>query len=347
MEDKIPPTPEALEEDLSLSAQILEDIELSNISLAKIALKTSRLARLLNHTDAQKVFLHEASGYPTIPDGVPPETWRLAEMAGRTYQDKDPNSNGTRTVAYLESIEQLEEQITAAKIGLEAAKDRDVSVSSANPNQWIMAPGGNVLERQGLHQRILTATQRLSSRRALVYEYAMRRFYELKFSGVAQDVFSRVREEVGYRIGKYVPTAVQKFTAVHDNLRSENPDDWSNAVHSCRRILQDLADAIFPPQTEDRVVSGSGKEKRIKLGQDHYINRLICFVQDHSQSSRFTDLVGSHIGLLGDRLDAVFSAAQKGSHRNVRQEEANRYVIYTYMVVGDILGLLSKEPTGV
>jgi hypothetical protein len=347
MEDKVPPTPEALEEALSLSAQILKEIELSDISLAKIALKASRLARILNHTDAQQVFLHEASGYLSTLDGVPPETWRLAEMAGRTYQDKDPNSKDIRTVAYLESIEQLEEQITAAKIGLEAAKDRDVSVSSANPNQWVMPPAGNVLERQGLHQCILTATQRLSSRRVLIYDYAMRRFYELKFSGVAQDVFSRTREEVDYRIGKYVPTAVQKFTAVHDNLKSENPEDWSNAVHSCRRILQDLSDVIFPPQTEDRIVSGSGKEKRIKLGQDQYINRLVCFVQDHSQSSRFNDLVGSHLGFLGDRLDAVFSVAQKGSHGNVNQEEAHRYVIYTYMVVGDILGLLSDKPTGV
>lgn len=267
-------------------------------------------------------------------------------MAGRTYQDKDPNSLEPRTVAYLESIEQLEEQIAAAKIGLEAAKDRDISVSSANPHQWVTPPAGNVLERQGLHQRILTATQRLSSRRAFVYDYAMRRFYELKFSGVAQDVFSRVREEVGYRIGKYVPTAVQKFTAVHDNLRSENPEDWSNAVHSCRRILQDLADAIFPPQTEDRIIDAGGKQKHIKLGQDQYINRLVCFVEDHSQSSRFIDLVGSHIRFLGDRLDAVFSAAQKGSHGSVKREEANRYVIYTYMVVGDILGLLSNEAVG-
>jgi hypothetical protein len=347
LEKEIPPTPKVLDEALSLAGEILKDIELSSLSLAKIALKTSRLARLLNHEDAQQVFSYEASGYPTHPDGVQPAVWKLLKLAGRTYQEKDPNSKDLKSLAYLESIEQLEEQITAAKIGLEAAKDHDVSISSANPNQWVAAPMGNFMERQGLHNRIFTASQRISSRRALLYQYASRRYYELKFSGVAQDVFSKVREKVDHEIGKYVPSSMQKFTAVHDNLSSENPEDWSNAVHSCRRILQDLADAVFPAQSEDREVNEGGKVKRIRLGPDNYINRLVCFAQDKGTSSRFTDLVGSHMRFLGDRLDAVFLATQKGSHSTVNRDEANRYVIYTYMVVGDILALLSDESKGV
>jgi hypothetical protein len=43
---------------------------------------------------------------------------------------------------------------------------------------------------------------------------------------------------------------------------------------------------------------------------------------------------------LGDRLDAVFKAAQKGSHADiVTREEADRYVVYTYMIVGDLMSL--------
>jgi len=61
-------------------------------------LKTRRLARLLNHFDTQKVFRCEASGYPTTPDGIPPESWRLAELADRTYQTKEAKSGETRVV---------------------------------------------------------------------------------------------------------------------------------------------------------------------------------------------------------------------------------------------------------
>lgn len=337
MEELIPPTPEALEEALALSAEILADIELSRVPLTTAALKAGRLAQLLNHYDAQQVFQFESSGYPTTPDGVHPDVWKYVQLAGRTYQQRDPNAKDTRTLAFLESIDQLEHQIEAAKLGLQAARDRDVSVSSANPNQYLIAPMGNFLERQGLHGQITTAAQRLASRRVLIYDYASRRHYELKFSGIAQNVFSVHRESVDKTIGELIPSAVQKFASVHDNLRSDNPEDWSNAVHSCRRILQDLADAVFPPEAADRVMSSG---KTIKLGQDNYINRLVCFAEDKAGSARFSDLVGSHLAFLGDRVDAIFRATQKGSHAVVTREEANRYVIYTYLLVGDILGLL-------
>ena len=69
----------------------------------------------------------------------------------------------------------------------------------------------------------------------------------------------------------------------------------------------------------------------------------MCFVEDKSDSDRFADLVGSHLSFLGDRLDAVFEATQKGSHASVTREELNRYVVYAYMLIGDILSLCQPK----
>lgn len=284
MPDTIPPTPEALEEALTLSEEILKDIELSRVPLVTIGLKASRLARLLNQFDAHQIFQYEASGYPTTPGGVTPEIWRLLELAGRTYQKRTLVEKETKTVAFLESIEQLEHQIAAGKIGLQAAQDRNISISSANPHQYVTAPAGNSTERTLLQGQMATAVQHLASRRAFIYLFASQRYHELKFSGVAQNVFSALREAVDRDIGELVPDAVQKFASVHDNLRSQNSEDWSNSVHSCRRILQDLADAVFPPQEEGRMTADG---KSIKLGRENYINRLVCFCEDNSNSERF------------------------------------------------------------
>ena len=39
-------------------------------------------------------------------------------------------------------------------------------------------------------------------------------------------------------------------------------------------------------------------------------------------------------------MDSLFNAVQKGSHKVIStQDEADRYVIYTYLIVGDILRL--------
>jgi hypothetical protein len=49
---------------------------------------------------------------------------------------------------------------------------------------------------------------------------------------------------------------------------------------------------------------------------------------------------------LGERLDSIFQAAQKGSHAKILvREEADRYVAYTYLVVGDILLLWNEKKT--
>jgi hypothetical protein len=62
MADEVPPSPEVLERAVELSVDILKDIELSRIPLRASAPKASRLARLLNHLDAYKVFSYEAGG---------------------------------------------------------------------------------------------------------------------------------------------------------------------------------------------------------------------------------------------------------------------------------------------
>ena len=67
---------------------------------------------------------------------------------------------------------------------------------------------------------------------------------------------------------------------------------------------------------------------------------MIAYIEEHSDSSRFEEIVGSNLKYIGERLDSLFNAVQKGSHKVIStQDEADRYVIYTYLIVGDILRL--------
>ena len=69
----------------------------------------------------------------------------------------------------------------------------------------------------------------------------------------------------------------------------------------------------------------------------------MAFVEDSAESERFQEIVGSHLRYMGERLDALFGAAQKGSHTTVTKEEADRCVIYTYILVSDILSLHPQQ----
>lgn len=294
-----------LSEALALSEEILRNIELNELPLENICLKTSRLARLLNDQVRRQFYAQNAS-----------------------------------------SIGQREVELETSRTQLSVARDPDVSVQSANPQQWVMNPMGNTLERNLLSNTIRKNSQLLKAAKSQIYRYVLDIHYELRFGSVQEEIFQKTRHFVDLKLSEMVPEAVSKFISAFDNLKSENPEDWSNAVGSCRRILKAVADKLYPPNPGGQEeIEKNGK--RIKVGPDHYLNRLILYVQDKSKSRTFKSIVGSHLEYFVERLEAVLSAGHKGAHEDIQTaEEAERYIIYTYLLIGDLLRLEQGEEKG-
>jgi hypothetical protein len=183
------------------------------------------------------------------------------------------------------------------------------------------------------------AEKTLQEKKAKICRYVLDKYYELKFGLIPEEIFERTRDRVDKKLREMVPAAVEKFVSAYENLKSTNPEDWSNAVHSCRRILKTVADALYPPNPgEETEVKRNGKS--IKIGPDNYINRLMIYIEDHSTSEKSRDIIGSSLKYIGDRLDAIYNATTKGTHADItRRDEAERYIIYTYLLLGDILSL--------
>ena len=106
------------------------------------------------------------------------------------------------------STEELENTVAKGRAVLQSA----LELPSPYEGKWAL-------------QEMEWATRELASRRTLLYDYAIRKHYEIRFSSLAEDVFGRIRSPIDPSIGGAVPHAVRKLTAVHDNLVSENPED--------------------------------------------------------------------------------------------------------------------------
>ncbi len=179
----------------------------------------------------------------------------------------------------------------------------------------------------------------LNKIKLVVYSHTSKIYYQLKYSSVPRDIFEKIRIETDKTLAELVPEAVKKFVSIYSNIRSSNPEDLSNAVHSCRRILKAVADKLYPPNPNDmKEISINGKS--IKVGPGNYINRLMVFIDNNSDSIRYKEIIGSHLRYLGDRIDSIYSASTKGSHIEINSlEEAERYIIFTYLLIGDVLRL--------
>ena len=322
-------------EALSLSREVLKNFELSEISLANIALKTARLARLLDDFDYEKAFQLEVSGYKSYPDGIPLDIFKIARLANRISKNNEGQEQ-----AYRRSIDQMIFEKKAHLEALKVSADPDISLSSANQYQDLYPPIGNKMERKNILDILQILEEQLSERKAFLYGYIMKKNIELEFAGNLYDVLYSTLEFTKDRIVKIIPDGVKKLTSIIENLKSSNEEDWSNAVHSCRKLLESVADKISP---FSKVVKKKG-EKNIKLGKNNYINRLIDFVEKQSSSNTYSNIVGSHLKFLGDRLDAVSNATQKGSHNVIKERsEAERYFVYTSLILSDILSFLESK----
>jgi len=239
------------------------------------------------------------------------------------------SNSSASTEAYLE----------AAKLQLSAAVDKPVSISSSNPYQHVSVPVGNVNERMGLRKGIEKAQGSLQETNSKVYKYVLDIYFQKKYSDISQSIFEKTRTFVDNRLMELIPESIKKFISIYNNLLSENAEDWSNAVHSCRKLLKDVSDKLYPPNPNGQnFIEKNGK--KIKVGSENYINRLICYIDDQDGSTTFKKIIGTSLNFIGERIDAISDAVQKGSHIEIKdQYEAERYVIYTYLLLGDILSL--------
>ena len=327
-------------ETLILAEEIIKNIELQEVSLSNIVLRCARLARITGNQNAINLFKYELTGYPKDDQGyILADAFQLARYANRSFRQKD-KADIMRECMFPETIAELENELIAAKEQMKVAFDRDVSVSSANPMQHVFSPIGNSFERTGLRQIITEKSKKLDQLKAAYYNYALGVYYEIKFKNITEDIFQKRKIIVDKTLSKYLPETFKKFVSVYDNLKSENTEDWANAVHSCRRVIKDLSDFLYSA-TDKEIEVGNGK--KIRLSDENYIIRLKQFIKEKSSSESFLKVVGSHLDYIGDRIDSIYKSSTKGSHAKVEQKEAESYVMYIYMLIGDVMDLYNPE----
>lgn len=256
--------------------------------------------------------------------------WAAAQISNRVALRDDGAPGATTT-----SLGELQANIDGAAMQLAAAADAPLSISSANPNQWVTAPRGNTVERATLrnfmgHQKAL-----LDKVVGAMHQYVSRKYQELRFGSAVETAFETVRQEVDARIGRLIPDGLPKLSAAFENAASENPEQWANAAAGCRRLLKAAADALQPP--------GPPVNEHL-MDEDHYINRLVGWISEKVQSETFSTMVEADLQDLERRLRAAANAGHKGAHADVTRYDASRFVTGTYLVLADILRLQPPVP---
>lgn len=317
---------------LELAEDLLMDFELSRLTATDLVKKTSRLARLLDDRDAVRWLGLELSGYNDPVTGkMLGGSESYATRSGRSFYD---DGDGV-TKIWTSPLGSLQANVDGARTQISAAADAPVSITSANPNQFVSPPSGNARERGTLLQIITRDQGLIECVLAAVHSYVSEKEVELRFGAAVESAFGQVRNRVDAKIAELVPDAAVKLAAAFENAASDNPENWAHAAATCRRLLKALADALRPPGPP---VGGRA------MGKEQYINRLVDWIVNQSTAGGTSkDVVTRDLEYLGNRLDALADAGHKGAHAEVSRYEASRFIAGTYLLIGDILQVRPED----
>ncbi len=175
--------------------------------------------------------------------------------------------------------------------------------------------------------------------RRVANEKASQLYKRVAFSNTPQTSLDILRAEVDSKLLDVAPMAAEKLMTAFKAVTSDNPEEWSHALTSCRRFLEELADAIYPPRVE--AVKGRA------LGKGQYINRLWAFMDSAIESESNRDIAKAHVDYLGSYLESTHKLGHKGVHASLTRVEAIKSVLHTYLVVADILDYLERDTSQV
>lgn len=167
------------------------------------------------------------------------------------------------------------------------------------------------------------------------FKYATDLYNKYKFSDTPQTVIDVLKGEVDDKLLDLDPTLAEKLMLMFKSVSSNNQEELSQSLTTCRRFIESLADVLYP--ATDEKINGRS------LGQQNYINRIWAFMDKSIASTSNKEMAKAHVDYLGVWLQRTHKISNKGVHTDVSKLEATKAVLHIYLILADILNYLDLD----
>lgn len=320
------------EKGILLLEEILENLENSKFTLFNSIQKLNRTAKLLNE---KKLIL-----WTEVQLGNNILSAQLNDFI-KAYLDNERDKTKKTKEKLDNKVEEIE------KLGLILGKDisneeltaksdetggQFISIGFVEDkyNDFVKTKKGN----DGTYYKS-ALSRNLNTIKAITYKKAS--FYHKKYAyeSLPESNFEILKNNVEDVLFEIDPELAEKLLLAFKSISSENPEEWSQGLTSCRRFFEKLADNLFPASND--------KLNGRSLAQENYINRIWAFMDKNIESKSNKDLAKKHVDLLGLYLQSIYKLSNKGVHTKITRLEAIKTVMHIYMVCADLLKYLNKE----
>lgn len=187
------------------------------------------------------------------------------------------------------------------------------------------------------HSKVSTSNiaKIISGVKSQIYEFLDNVILELEYGKIPENIFETIRQEVDEKFTKLCPKAIEKLPVIYEQLSMDKQVIFSQIASTCRQIIKDVADALYPPNKKPLIK----ENKEIKIDESKTINRILAKIDNDSEQSVFKSM----FEYVDNFLHVLQDYASKGDHAEFTKSDASRCIVYTYILLGDILALYTKN----
>lgn len=320
-------------EALKIVEEGLKELESTKGSVTVGVQKLSRAAKLLDN--------EELWTWSQVQLGNTKYTNALDKLCKKVTSEYE-KENKTQNISdkkYKEDIENINKlkiplfdinEILRFKNNSEAAGFSSVDFIENKLNVLIREKKGN----DGYHYKNPLQSH-LAYIKKYTFEYLTLLHDKLKFSGTITSSFDLLKDAVDDRLLDLDSEIAKQLMLAFKSVSSDSKEEWSHALTTCRRLLESLADKLYP--ANDLII---GKRT---FKQNQFVNRLWQFMNDSIESESNRDLAQMHVNYLGLWLEKANKITNKGVHDEVSQLEATKAVFHIYLMLADLLDYLDPS----
>ena len=164
----------------------------------------------------------------------------------------------------------------------------------------------------------------------------------LCYSDVIQDIWQGYRTKIDEHL---ITLGLSKhFDAIRNGLNSSNPQDWRNAMWSCRDILHDLAAYLWRDQRKTyEHLPGKGENNTLEVTDSHYVNRLGAYLHQKGIDKEYRAYLSAEMERIYNSIKTLNELDSK-AHGKITLHDACLAAIGTYIILGELITRTDMKP---
>lgn len=264
----------------NLLQEALEELESSKGSVRPAVQKLYRTAILLNDEDV-RIWCEIQLGHAEFANPLKDLDEKiLAYLKNKTKANKQKLEESTKQVRNLGLKSSV--HYSSEELELKAQKSGggyvDIGFVEKRYSDLTRAKKGN----DGTYY-VVNLNKHINYVRRAAYQRAVSLYNRVAFVSAPTTNFDILKEAVDDRLLDINPELAERLMTAFRSVSGETPEEWSQALTTCRRFIEALADTLYPPRNEQ--VKGRA------VGKPQYINWVCpvftdCLPLSHGASSQ-------------------------------------------------------------